>query len=274
MHSLTRKRIPRTKNIAGFAAVAVLAAMVFSFAAPGAEKAYLRGPLAMPAMIAGKVSGTVTLNPGTEVDVLRREGGQALVSCRAGELWVDAGTISSEPLSADEIVKAKLAPALAAAPVPTPTPTPEPSPGQPPEPPLPPVPSGKEDVPSGDPESEAAVFGLVNRERAAAGLAALEWDEDLARAARFHAAHMAENAYFDHDTISKPRGKILGCFGRLAKFSPSACAENIAAGQPDARTVMACWMKSPGHRQNILRRNIKTLGVGYVAGRWVQDFGR
>ncbi len=36
---------------------------------------------------------------------------------------------------------------------------------------------------------------------------------------------------------------------------------------------MDCWMKSPGHRENILRKTAKTLGIGSVGGYWVQDFG-
>ena len=57
-----------------------------------------------------------------------------------------------------------------------------------------------------------------------------------------------------------------------------ALGENIAAGQTTPEAVMAAWMASPGHRDNILG-NYNDIGVGLAAdatGRitWVQDFGQ
>ena len=53
--------------------------------------------------------------------------------------------------------------------------------------------------------------------------------------------------------------------------------ENIAAGQPNPVEVMKAWMKSPGHRANILSCAFRNVGVGIALdGRrpvWTQDFG-
>ncbi|MNO04115.1 Cysteine-rich secretory protein family protein [compost metagenome] len=48
--------------------------------------------------------------------------------------------------------------------------------------------------------------------------------------------------------------------------------ENIAKGQKDPAEVMAAWMNSPGHKQNILSPNYTKIGVAYYNGEWVQEF--
>ena len=52
--------------------------------------------------------------------------------------------------------------------------------------------------------------------------------------------------------------------------------ENISNGQFDADDVMKSWLKSPGHRANILQKNFGKIGVGVFEynGRlyWVQVF--
>ena len=54
-------------------------------------------------------------------------------------------------------------------------------------------------------------------------------------------------------------------------------AENVAYGYPDADAVMAGWMNSPLHRDNILRTSVTQIGVGlaYAADGspyWTQVF--
>lgn len=50
--------------------------------------------------------------------------------------------------------------------------------------------------------------------------------------------------------------------------------ENLGQGYTSATAVMAGWMKSEGHKQNILRSTYTHIGVGYVANGnyWVQIF--
>ena len=128
---------------------------------------------------------------------------------------------------------------------------------------------------------EYAVFRLVNRERKSRGLAPYKWNESLARAARYHAADMADGEYFNHDSHDRVNAGgrvILQRVGtterRVRKFWPGYSGENIAQGQPDANTVMRSWMSSPGHRSNILSSSSTAIGVGFVHGIWVQNFGR
>jgi uncharacterized protein YkwD len=143
------------------------------------------------------------------------------------------------------------------------------------------LPTGTENIPSDNEAYEQEVLTLVNAERQKRNLAPLAWNENLARAARYHAADMATNGYFDHDSMARPAGspnarprRIGSWQDRVTAFDPTASGENIAHGQPTPAAVMKSWMNSSGHRANILRPTNATLGIGFVDTHWVQNFGR
>lgn len=135
------------------------------------------------------------------------------------------------------------------------------------------LPKGDEAIKSTDAAFEKEVLALINQERKKAGLPALSWDEDLARAARYHAADMSHDGYFDHNTMDKGPIKVAGAFDRIRRFSSKGHSENIAWNQPSPEAVVASWMTSPGHKANILAARSTLLGVGYYGGYWVQVFG-
>jgi uncharacterized protein YkwD len=58
---------------------------------------------------------------------------------------------------------------------------------------------------------------------------------------------------------------------------PWPAAENVARGQLRPHEVMHAWMKSPGHRANILDPEARAVGVGLELGPggpwWTQNFG-
>ncbi|WP_245862450.1 CAP domain-containing protein [Phycicoccus duodecadis] len=119
------------------------------------------------------------------------------------------------------------------------------------------------------------VLTLVNVERAKAGCPAAHWDTRLAEAARLHSVDMATRNYFSHTSLDgrSPWDRIR------AQGYLYGSAENIAAGQPSASSVMAAWMNSSGHRANILACANVAVGVGVGRGGsygiyWTQDFGR
>jgi uncharacterized protein YkwD len=64
---------------------------------------------------------------------------------------------------------------------------------------------------------------------------------------------------------------LRGCRAAVA-------AENLAAGPNSADQIVAAWMRSPGHRANILDRRLNRVGVAavYRSGVWfvVADFTR
>jgi len=130
-----------------------------------------------------------------------------------------------------------------------------------------------EDFEDGCPSSRTPeacdVFGLVNKERVDQGKPRLTYNQALATAAYEHALDMSEQDYFDHTSKD---GRTFGQRAKAAGYDAFPSAENIAWGQRDAAEVMDSWMRSSGHRSNILGGS-NEIGVGYVDGLWVQVFG-
>jgi uncharacterized protein YkwD len=118
------------------------------------------------------------------------------------------------------------------------------------------------------------LFERLNAERRARGLAALDWDGDLARIAGDWSAEMAGSGNFRHRDL----GAASGLSG-MSEFS--ALGENIAwvEGYPHmGNQLHVGWMRSTGHRANMLQRGFDSVGIGVVCsgGRaWAtQNFGR
>lgn len=146
------------------------------------------------------------------------------------------------------------------------------------------IPNGSEQIEIQNAAFEKEVLDLVNEIRKKNKLGPVEWQEDLARAARYHAQDMAYDNYMQHATFDKKNKKLVeicGTFERIEKFiEMSYLAENISAGKTNAKDTVQAWMKSKSHKANILNPNFKFLGVGYCYNRnskylhyWVQDFG-
>ncbi|WP_308312765.1 CAP domain-containing protein [Streptomyces sp. ISL-11] len=117
------------------------------------------------------------------------------------------------------------------------------------------------------------VLTLVNQERAKAGLRPLTASGRLTTLAQSFSDDMARRGFFAH---TDPDGRTP--WDRAAKRGiGNLGGENIARGQVDARAVMDAWMRSSGHRANILNREYRTLGIGVSSGSggpwWTQDFG-
>jgi uncharacterized protein YkwD len=118
-----------------------------------------------------------------------------------------------------------------------------------------------------------AVLCLHNRERAARGLPRLTEQAQLSSAAEGHSAHMVEAQFFAHDAPGGADmvGRIFG-----AGYQGSSIGENIAwgsGGLGSAAAIHRAWMRSPGHRANILRRQFREIGIGIALGAPVADAG-
>jgi uncharacterized protein YkwD len=108
---------------------------------------------------------------------------------------------------------------------------------------------------------------LHNVERRAHGLRPLRRSRSLAKAARRHACDMARRDYFGHVTAGGrtvlDRVRVIG-YGRRGRVS---AGENIYYGLrplPSPARVMAAWMASPGHRQQVLNPAWRELGIGSI----------
>jgi uncharacterized protein YkwD len=126
----------------------------------------------------------------------------------------------------------------------------------------------------------AELVTRVDDERRRAGRQPLTVDSRLEAAAQRHADDMLARSYFAH---RDPDGKTVRERAREAGFDWSAIGENIAEGQQSVKEVVESWMRSAGHRENILDRRYTRTGVGLALGRdpktgeyrilWVQTFG-
>jgi uncharacterized protein YkwD len=108
---------------------------------------------------------------------------------------------------------------------------------------------------------EREIMHLVNLERMKTGLDTLRWNAQLDKAAKIQAVQMAAQRKMAHDL---PGAGYPGLKDRIryAGYSYRHIAENVAFGYPDAAYTVAAWMKSSGHRLNILDRASAETGVG------------
>jgi uncharacterized YkwD family protein len=115
------------------------------------------------------------------------------------------------------------------------------------------------------------VVNLTNNERAKAGLKALQIDTKLTQSAQAKSQDMKDKNYFSHTspTYGSP-------FDQMKSFGVSykSAAENIAMGQRTAAEVVDGWMKSPGHKANIMNGSYTHIGVGLSDSGyyWTQQF--
>lgn len=119
---------------------------------------------------------------------------------------------------------------------------------------------------------EQEVLDLVNKERAAYGLSALQADSKVQAAAKIRANEILKS--FSH---TRPDGRAFSTALNEAGATYSGAGENIAKGQRTPEEVVNAWMNSAGHRANILNSKYKYLGVGCVKSgsssyAWTQIF--
>jgi uncharacterized protein YkwD len=140
-----------------------------------------------------------------------------------------------------------------------------------------PVQAGPASAAASRPAAATAIRQCANRHRSAAGLAPLRHSGVLAAAARLHARNMVRHGFFDHtDHLGRRPLERVEIFDREGRFR--LVGENIAAGYPSVAAACAGWMRSAGHRANILRAGYAAIGGGFARGGeygryYVQVFG-
>jgi uncharacterized protein YkwD len=110
--------------------------------------------------------------------------------------------------------------------------------------------------------SPEAVLIEMNRERKRRGLPALYMSRSLNAAAEDRLGDMFEQAYFAHEA---PDGASPFVALRRRGYPFLSAGENLASGQTSAAQVVEQWMRSPGHRANILGR-FEDAGVAIALG--------
>jgi uncharacterized protein YkwD len=129
---------------------------------------------------------------------------------------------------------------------------------------------------SPDVTARQQAIALVNNERAKRNLAPLTENSTLDASAQSYAEVLTDDGCFNHSC-----GPVSDFTTRdtQAGYGPWAwLGENIAAGQSTPEAVVAAWMESPIHRDNILRPEFTEVGLGVAHGGlhgtyWAQEFG-
>ncbi|MEH7385023.1 CAP domain-containing protein [Bacillus sp. JJ1521] len=106
---------------------------------------------------------------------------------------------------------------------------------------------------------EYQLFDLTNASRVNHGLGVLTWDDHVKETARKHSIDMAENNYFSHTNLQgqSPFDRMLD-----DEVLFTIAGENLAYGQFSSIFAHEGLMNSMGHRENILKKEYKFLGVG------------
>lgn len=126
-----------------------------------------------------------------------------------------------------------------------------------------------------------AMLCLHDYARHQAGLLPFHAPETLMRAARAKSADVARCG-FSHTACGHPFTYRIDWAG----YRWTRVGENIAYGSgspmPSPRAIFAAWLRSTGHRANILNPAFQDIGVashpgtfgGATASFWVAEFGR
>jgi len=101
------------------------------------------------------------------------------------------------------------------------------------------------------------LFALVNDERAKVGIQPLTLNTALNASAAEKCNDMVARNYWSHNTPDgqEPFVVIEKHYGQYRQLE-----ENLGYGFKDAQSTVYGWMNSPGHKRNILERNVTEVG--------------
>ena len=117
----------------------------------------------------------------------------------------------------------------------------------------------------------ADLLDLTNEAREDAGLKPLRSAYQLGVSAQEYAEDLATQNFFSHQGKD---GSTLSTRVAATGYDFAAAGENIAAGQRTAEKVFDDWMRSDGHRKNILAEGYTEVGFGLFDATGSSDFGK
>jgi uncharacterized protein YkwD len=122
-----------------------------------------------------------------------------------------------------------------------------------------------------DRQARAAIRCLLNRKRRQNGLSRVDNDKKLQRASQKHTEVMMKKGCFSHQCPGEGslEARLRSVDYLLSGLLRWTYGENIAYGGGHYGTpnrIVKAWMKSPGHRANILNPAFKDVGVGVEPG--------
>lgn len=131
--------------------------------------------------------------------------------------------------------------------------------------------------------AELEIVRLTNKARQQHGLAPLVRNAQLDQSAMTHTLEMAEYGFVGHTGVfgSRIEDRVRDAGYNNFRF----IGENLARGPRTPGEVVDGWLKSPGHRDNLLHPIFREIGVACLEGRvvtsggvwsatyWTQNFG-
>jgi uncharacterized protein YkwD len=109
--------------------------------------------------------------------------------------------------------------------------------------------------------AERELFELANAERLRAGLLPLKLDDGLVRAARHHAAQMAQQNQLSHQFSGEP--PLIDRIASASRVQLERAGENVAVAA-SADQAHQALMSSLPHRDNLMSPNFNIAGFGVV----------
>ena len=126
---------------------------------------------------------------------------------------------------------------------------------------------GREMTPSYNKIQESLLLDLINEEREALFMQPLKWEEDLARAARYHAHDMASQDYFLPETYDRIDGnlvEIADAETRNAQFYDKNKINdmNMASSSINADATFNQWLTFDEQYDVLFDESSKKVGIG------------
>jgi uncharacterized protein YkwD len=117
---------------------------------------------------------------------------------------------------------------------------------------------------------ESSIACLINEQRAAYGVGAVQPNGALRDAAASHSTEMVREGYFEH---TSPAGltfvQRIESTGYMRGSRTWEVGENLVWGTGPLSTpqsLVTSWMNSPPHRENLLRGRFREIGIAAVVG--------
>jgi len=112
---------------------------------------------------------------------------------------------------------------------------------------------------SSQPLNNEEIIFWTNEARIRNGESNLVEDPKLDLVAQKRLRDMIEKQYFDH---YNPQGRGISDEAEALGYEFIAIGENLAQGDfKDSEALVAAWMKSPGHKENILKSQYSKIGI-------------
>ena len=111
--------------------------------------------------------------------------------------------------------------------------------------------------------SAQRVLALTNEVRQQYNLPIVQEDSLLDKAAQEKAQDMLENKYFDHNS---PTGLTPWHWFDEVGYDYYYAGENLAMNFLDSEEVINGWLNSPAHKENLLNKDYKDIGIAVLSG--------